>query len=101
MGRLTLDIIGLAGQSIHPRSSQNQRFPDTLSVGFDYEFNSLQNDRDEFATAFSSLIATVSTPTTAFSHTVKPIIMALAPLLLKLVRALSFLFLIGLLLKIR
>lgn len=61
MGRATLDIIGLAG--------------------FDYEFNSLRSNEDEFNVAFSSLIAMGSKSS---GWTIKSTMMAFAPAILNL-----------------
>ena len=51
--------------------------------GFDYEFNSLQSKEDEFSAAFRSLVAVGAASTARW--TIKPLLMTLAPLLLKLV----------------
>ncbi|KAF9645313.1 cytochrome P450 [Thelephora ganbajun] len=66
MSRTTLDIIGLAG--------------------FDYEFNSLQSEGDQLSVAFSSLIPTGSASRIPSRWTIKPVLMAFAPVILKLVR---------------
>lgn len=62
MSRATLDIIGLAG--------------------FNYEFNSLQSDKDELSNAFKSLVYSGSTSTIRW--TIGPILATFAPILSKI-----------------
>lgn len=57
-----------------------------IRTGFDYEFDSLQSDENELSVAFSSLIAGGSKSTVPSRWTIRPILMAFAPILLKLVR---------------
>lgn len=56
-----------------------------ICTGFDYEFNSLQSDEDELSVAFNSLIASGSKSTIPSRWTIRPILMAFAPVVLKLV----------------
>lgn len=53
--------------------------------GFDHEFNSLQSKEDEFGTAFS-LLTQGAAPTDPSYRTIRLILMAIAPMILKLVR---------------
>jgi hypothetical protein len=62
----------------------------TVHTGFGYEFNSLQSKEDEFSVAFSSLTFRGNVSTTPSRWTIWPILMAFAPIILKLVRILSF-----------
>ena len=57
--------------------------------GFGYEFNSLQSRENEFDAAFSSLIAGSGggVPLSLSFCLIRPILMALVPMILKLVSA--------------
>ena len=83
MSRATLDIIGLAGWSVSVRKPAFL-LPVMIYAGFGYEFDSLQSKEDEFSTAFRSLIARGSTSSAIW--TIRPLLIALAPILSKLVR---------------
>ena len=60
-----------------------------LYIGFNYEFNSLQSDKDELSTAFRALIYGGSMPTTRL---IVLAIFAYAPILSKIVRVPLLLF---------
>jgi len=59
--------------------------------GFDYEFDSLQSKENEFDAAYSSLIAGAGggVPLSLSDCIIRPILMALVPMILKLVSAIS------------
>jgi len=72
----------------HRDSSDRLRI--TVYLGFGYEFDSLQSKEDEFGTAFHQLIPGGSVPINSSYWTIRPILMAFIPTILKLVRALVF-----------
>jgi hypothetical protein len=88
MGRVTLDIIGLAGQYII--ATKPLLLADTVYTGFDYKFDSLHSKGDELGIAFSSLASGGNAPMARW--TITPHLLALAPILTKLVRVLYFPF---------
>ena len=67
-----------------------------VRTGFGYEFNSLQSDEDELSVAFRSLVAGGSKSTVPSRWTIRSILMAFAPVILKLVRVPFFLAFLGL-----
>ena len=62
----------------------------TVYLGFDYEFDSLQSKEDELSAAFHELTPGGGVPMNSSYWIIRPMLIALAPVILNLVRALVF-----------